>query len=435
MFTRLHGRLGHYPLLLAFGLIVFVNNLGGPNLWDLDEGRNATASLEMLTSGDFIVPTFNAQLRVDKPILLYWLQVASYHFFGVNEFAARLPSALAALGVLFVCYELGRSLFCAISGLLGALILGSTAFLIGAGHFANPDAVLNLCVAQTLLLFWYGHRKPNSWWFAGLGVLLGCAALAKGPVGVVLPTLVMASYLAWEKRLQLLCDRRVLWGFLALALVALPWYIWVAIDTRGVFLRGFLGEHNLSRFLHPMDRHAGSPFYYLIVLFVGLAPWSFLLACASWFGLWSMIRRPWPRASAWWSAAHEKLVPPPVNFPSTITVRDLVPAYRLLGVWLACYLLFFSAAATKLPNYLLPTALPLALLGGRFLDRWRLNEVHLRSWVMPLCLVSMALLCGLTGAGLLLVVLKLPFDPFPGPYIGELRFWGLLSLIPTAAAR
>ncbi len=176
MFTRLHGRLGHYLLLLAVGLILFVNNLGGPSLWDLDEGRNATASLEMLTSGNFIVPTFNAQVRVDKPILQYWLQVSFYKLLGVDEFAARLPSALAALGVLFVCYELGRSLFCATSGLLGALILSSTAIMIGAGRFANPDALLNVFVALTLQLFWCGHRSPNSWWFAGLGALLGCAA-------------------------------------------------------------------------------------------------------------------------------------------------------------------------------------------------------------------------------------------------------------------
>ncbi len=130
----------------------------------------------------------------------------------------------------------------------------------------------------------------------------------------------------------------------------------------------------------------------------------------------------------------EKLDPASVNFPLAITARDLVPAYRLLGIWVACYLLFFSAAATKLPNYLLPIALPLALLGGRFLDRWRLNELHLPSGVMPLCLVSMALLCGLAGAGLMMVASKIPFDPFPGPYIGELRYWCLMSLIPAAAA-
>jgi 4-amino-4-deoxy-L-arabinose transferase-like glycosyltransferase len=299
-------RRGHYLLLIAAGLILFMNNLGGPSLWDLDEGRNATASLEMLESGDYIVPTFNAQLRVDKPILLYWLQVGSYRLFGINEFAARLPSALAASGVLLIGYELGRALYGTITGFLGALILGSTAMMVGAGRFANPDAALNFFVALTLLIFWRGLARPTSSWFATLGILFGCAALTKGPVGVMLPILVMVSFLTWEKRLAVLWDRRLLWGVLAMALVALPWYIWVAVETRGLFLRGFLGEHNLSRFFQPMDRHAGSPLYYPLVLLIGLAPWSIVLALASWFGFWSMVRKPWPRAAAWWGAARDR---------------------------------------------------------------------------------------------------------------------------------
>src|SRR5438105_782024 len=93
----------HYLLLLAAGLLLFVNNLGGPSLWDLDEGRNATAAMEMMETGNFVVPTFNARLRVDKPILHYWLLVGSFQVFGINEFAVRFPSALAALGTLFCC--------------------------------------------------------------------------------------------------------------------------------------------------------------------------------------------------------------------------------------------------------------------------------------------------------------------------------------------
>src|SRR5947209_9212086 len=101
-------RAGHYLVLLTAGLILFMNNLGGPSLWDLDEGRNATASLEMMESGNLIVPTFNGQLRVDKPVLFYWLQIGCYAIFGPNEFAARLPSALAALVTLLLSYRLGR---------------------------------------------------------------------------------------------------------------------------------------------------------------------------------------------------------------------------------------------------------------------------------------------------------------------------------------
>src|SRR4051812_24752279 len=111
MLRRLNHRAGHYALLLTAGAALFLGNLRGPGLWDVDEGRNATAAYEMLEAGEWVIPTFNTQLRSHKPVLLYWLQMASYQVFGVNEFAARLPSALAALLTILAAYELGRRAF------------------------------------------------------------------------------------------------------------------------------------------------------------------------------------------------------------------------------------------------------------------------------------------------------------------------------------
>src|SRR2546423_1504417 len=111
MRARIRRRGGHYLLLGAAAAPPFFANLGGASLGDLDEGRNATAAFEMLESRNYVVPTFNHQLRVDKPALLYWLQVLAYQAFGVSEFSARLPSALAALATVLCCYELARALF------------------------------------------------------------------------------------------------------------------------------------------------------------------------------------------------------------------------------------------------------------------------------------------------------------------------------------
>src|SRR5262245_58714221 len=101
-------RLGHYVLLGAVSVLVCFVNLGGPSLWDIDEGHNAEAAREMLAAGDGIVPTFNYRLRSDKPVLLYWLQIAAYRVVGVNELAARLPSALAAALAILALYRLGQ---------------------------------------------------------------------------------------------------------------------------------------------------------------------------------------------------------------------------------------------------------------------------------------------------------------------------------------
>ena len=77
MFRQFDNRWGHYLLLLVATTALFLPNLGGPSLWDIDEGNNAEAAREMLASGNWIVPTFNYQLRVDKPALLYWCQIGA----------------------------------------------------------------------------------------------------------------------------------------------------------------------------------------------------------------------------------------------------------------------------------------------------------------------------------------------------------------------
>src|SRR5262249_25240254 len=107
----LGSRLIHYVALLLLGAALFLLNLGKPSLWDIDEGNNAEAAREMYESGNWIVPTFNYQLRTDKPALLYWLQIFSYQAFGINEFSARLPSAFAAMMAVLLTYELARRMF------------------------------------------------------------------------------------------------------------------------------------------------------------------------------------------------------------------------------------------------------------------------------------------------------------------------------------
>src|SRR3954467_1900388 len=154
MFQRLHTRGGHYALLAAVAAVLFLPNLGAPSLWDIDEGNNAEAGREMLEAGDWVVPTFNYGLRPDKPALLYWLQGAAYQVFGVGEFAARLPSALAALAAVLLTYELGRRLFGKPAGPTAGLVLVSAPLFCTAAHFANPDALLTAATTLTFFLFW-----------------------------------------------------------------------------------------------------------------------------------------------------------------------------------------------------------------------------------------------------------------------------------------
>jgi 4-amino-4-deoxy-L-arabinose transferase-like glycosyltransferase len=397
MLRRLHGRAGHYAGLLAVTACLCLPNLGAASLWDIDEGNNATCAWEMLESDNWIVPTFNNRLRVDKPALLYWLQIEGFRLFGVGEFGARLPSALAALTAVLVAYELGRSMFGRATGLLAGLVLGGSPAFCTAAHFANPDALLNACTALALLCFWQAAGRGRPWWFVPMGASMGLAALAKGPVGLVLPVAVGGLFLLWQRQLRRLFDGRVLLGAVAFVLVAGPWYTMVAVETRAEFLRGFLGQHNVGRFWAPLESHGGPIWYYAAALLLGFLPWSVFLLPTAWYGA----------------------------RPEAPVQRSAV---RLLGCWAAVYLVFFSLAATKLPNYILPAYPPLAILTASFLDRWRRGVIWPHAAVVNLCPAGVALV----GVGTSTVVLWAPRlldEPLPG-----LTFWAAAGTLPIVGA-
>src|SRR5438105_288902 len=173
MFHAFPQRCRHYLLLLLLSVLLTLPNLGKPSLWDIDEGNNAVAAREMMESGNWIVPTFNYRLRVDKPALLYWLQIAAYRFCGVDEFAARLPSALAAILSVLLVYELARLLFDPATAMLAGLILASASAFCASAHFANPDALLHALTVLTLFLFSRSFARGGRGWFISAGVSTG----------------------------------------------------------------------------------------------------------------------------------------------------------------------------------------------------------------------------------------------------------------------
>ncbi len=207
----------HHALLVTITVVVLFTNLGTARLWDRDEPRNAGCAREMWEAADLVVPLFNGQSRDAKPVLLYWLIISAYGMFGFNEFAARFWSAALALGTVLATYHIGRRLFNARVGLWSAIILATALMFDVAGRAATPDSVLIFCSTMALLVYILGtfkqnrvdsdenaaprlknegHYFPRSWatvalmyFFMGLGIL------AKGPVGLVLPTAVIGMFL------------------------------------------------------------------------------------------------------------------------------------------------------------------------------------------------------------------------------------------------
>jgi 4-amino-4-deoxy-L-arabinose transferase-like glycosyltransferase len=422
----MQGRTRDYAVLIALCAVLTLPNLGAPSLWDVDEGVNAEAAREMRDNDSWLIPTFNYKLRTAKPVMLYWLQRASFAAFGVSEWSARLPSAILTCCAVLLLYELTRRMFDRTTGLLAGVVLASAVEVCMLAHAATPDAALLFFTVLTFYAFWRGHegwRTPpaqpeianaseggagRNWW-KWTAAACALAMLTKGPVGVALPGLVIFLYFAWNRELSRLLDRRILTAGLVFLLIAGPWYGLVTAETRGEWARQFFGRENMHRFSAPMDNHSGPFFYHAAALLVLFVPWSAFLVAAVWYG-WRGAQRPVEEAAA---------VPRPE---------------RLLLCWFGAYLVFFSVAATKLPNYLLPAYPALAVLSARFLMRWRAGEVSVPKWVMTVGVASVAFTGIAFAVGLVFVSGTTGLVPETARTFPGAERVAVLGLVPLACA-
>jgi 4-amino-4-deoxy-L-arabinose transferase-like glycosyltransferase len=348
------GRSRHVLILLALlalsGLLFFLG-LGDMGLTDRDEGRNAEAGREMFESGDRLTPTFNGELRVAKPVLLYWLMDRSYRLFGVNEFAARFPSALFGVGLilihyLFLAHQRDRTI-----ALFGALMLLLNLEILGLGRMALTDSVLIFFTTASLYGLWLGLHGEGGMrrWIWAFYVGMALATLTKGPVGFALPLIVAALYLTWTRRWRDYWQNGVpLAGMLLFILLAAPWYAAMFLIHGEAYASG-AKANTIGRFLSPMEGHQGTIFFYLPVLVLGFFPWSALLPVPLYRTLkdWYHLRR-----------AHTQ-----PNATGTSEL-DLFAALWVVGVFV-----FFTASSTRLPHYIGPLFPAAALLTASYWSR------------------------------------------------------------------
>ncbi len=421
------ARLRDYAILLSVSALLTLPNLGATSLWDVDEGVNAEAACEMRDNGTWVIPTFNYQLRTAKPVMLYWLQRASYAAFGVSEWSARFPSVLAALLAVLLTYELARRMFDRATGLLAGVVLASAFEFCMLAHAATPDAVLLLFTVLTYYLFWTRHQNDSRRWWLPTAAACGLAVLTKGPVGVALPGLVLVLYFAWNRELHRLLDHKILLAGLVFLLVAGPWYGLVTAETRGAWARAFFERENLQRFTTPMENHNGPVYYHAAAILVLFAPWSAFLIAAVWYGAKGTANPERQRRGA---TSTEVATPHPVADAPGSPFR----AHRFLLCWFGAYLVFFSAAATKLPNYLLPVYPALAILTARFLTRWRAGELALPRWLMPAAVAGVVLTAVATAGGLLVAGGAVSLLPAGARVFPGVERWAVLGLVPLGAA-
>jgi 4-amino-4-deoxy-L-arabinose transferase-like glycosyltransferase len=427
---RLAGpRQGFVVAVLA--ALVLLPNLGGPPLWDDDEPRNAACSLAMHASGDWIVPTFNGRLRVEKPALVNWVHLAGFAIAGPNELGARLGSAVLTIGTCLLTWQIGRELFRGQAGLWAGIVMSTCLWTGVAGRAATPDAPLLFLTTLTLWLFIRGVRQTaadGGGWRSGAGRLsaraaicvggcCGLAVLAKGPVGLVLPLVACAGFTWWQAvrepvRPGGLVTRGIAAGFetaVALRLwllvvtalaVAAPWYLLVTLRTDGAWLEGFLLVHNVGRFTATMEGHDGSPFfYYPLVILVGMFPWSMASGLIGHHAVRGML--------------------------TADATDDRAVGIRLMAAWIVAWVVPFSLAATKLPGYVWPAYPAVAVLTGLFLADWiRLPAPTTDRWMR----VAWGFLA-VSGAALMLAVPLVARRLAPGA-----EWLGLVGCVPLCGA-
>ncbi len=328
-------------LLLVLLLVSSVVGLSGRLLTAHDEARYAEVAREMLESGDWLTPRLSGLEHWHKPPLTYWAIGASFAAFGLNEFAARLPSALAAVATVLGLYGIGRMLFGRRAGVLGAVALASSLLFVVMGRLATPDMLLACwtCWAVHFLVRAIVHGDRRGACALLRGVFIGLGFMTKGPVifvFVVVPALV---FVALTKQWKALRAAKVWLSAAAFCVVGLPWFVVVCVQNAG--LPGYFWEfQTLQRVASEVHERAGPLSYYVWVLLYGFFPWVLFLPYAIARGV-SLKARPLDEART-----------------------------RGLFLFLLCAVpfVFFSVSRSKGLAYLLPALGPAALLVGRLLD-------------------------------------------------------------------
>jgi 4-amino-4-deoxy-L-arabinose transferase-like glycosyltransferase len=352
---------------LWIGLLALTLNLvgnGRTSLWDRDEPRYAGCTREMRTSGDYIHPTFNAEPRYHKPILIYWLMLGATALGGDNAFGARLVSAIAGTATCLLVWGLGRRMFDRQVGRLAALVMITAPIIVVESKLATTDATLMFFLVACQFALWELGRRDSRLMVCVFWVCLALATLTKGPVGPMLIALSALVSWWWGGPRAALRRLRWSWGVPIYALIIAPWYIAIGIISRGDFFRVSMGYHVLRRMTTGIETHGGFPGYYAVLTLGVFYPWAALLPAA--------ILAAWSR-------------------------RREAPRYGFALGWLVGPWLFLELVRTKIIHYFLPAYPAAALLVAWLIVAVSRSEVNLRRW--PLGRMSLGMLTGI-GIGM-----------------------------------
>jgi 4-amino-4-deoxy-L-arabinose transferase-like glycosyltransferase len=320
-------------ILALICLVTFWWQLGRLGLTDPDEPFYAQTSREMLTSGDWITPHIYGAPQFEKPILFYWLGAWSLKAFGVNEFAARLPSALAATLLVIMAYTFGRSCFGRLTGLATGLFLSTALGFVLMARLMLTDMVFAAFVSASLFCLWQAvtDESRRTLWLVLHFTTTALAVMTKGPLGSIIPALAAIAYRVATRR-PLPFRGAGLWiGLAVYTVIVVPWFAVMLWKFGWEYFHAFFIHENLARLIraeHPRCNHV---WFYPAILFAGSIPWLALV---------------------------------PVMLARVKPTCQRHDAARYIWCWFGSSLIFLTIAQSKLHSYCLFLFVPVGVLVG-----------------------------------------------------------------------
>jgi 4-amino-4-deoxy-L-arabinose transferase-like glycosyltransferase len=390
--TRPTSRSSDIAALLIVASLAIFAGLGNGTFWEPDEPRFAEATRQMFARGDFVTPYLNGAPRFEKPILFYWAQAAAFTAFGDNELAARLPSALAGVGIVVVLYLLGAEIASRRAAFIAALVMSTMFRFVTFARIGLTDVPVIFFIVAALYGFvravqpasggdrWWGPASagPSAGWALVAWACIGLGVLTKGPVGL-LPVAIWAIYATFTRNWSVFARTRPLIGTAIALAIVLPWYVVMVVQHGRAFTDFALGHEIVERMLS--EESFGAPargfFYYFKIWPGDAAPWSALfVASIGWIAWrWSSLDR----------AARQAII--------------------FAAVWFITVFLVFSVSRSKVPHYVLPAYPAAALLIGVFVDRLADTRDDVLWWGVPMAVIALTSVLAAAVTGLFLDVL------------------------------
>lgn len=379
----------NYKLLLILLVSLFLSllNNGSIIITDPVESNYALTAKEMLASHDYLSPKIYGNFWYDKPIFYYWELIASFKVLGISNFAARLPSTIFSLANLILIYAFTKKVLNKKLALLTTAAIAMSFEFWFLSKTIITDMTLFLFFNATLMCFYLGYHSSTDkkkYFYWGTYIFSALAVLTKGPIGLLLPGLIILLYLLIQKNIKELLHIKLITGFILFFIIAGSWYVYMYDFHGQIFIDTFLGVHNWLRATVSEHPRWNVPYYYLVITILATCPWSFIF----------LYRLGKNRHAI-------------KNFFKTTRIKEIykVPYLQdslnqFLLLWALCVIVFFQCMATKYTTYTFPALFPLILLLCKDI-LLNLSTVKKASVIMTIgyTLLTLLLLPNLTRGG------------------------------------